>query len=590
MRRLLAAFLAVCCLLALCSAAGAEPGEVMEPETDSETFIEPETEQPTAQPEQTPAEILAGSTHISDVQITCTLQENGKASVTQQIEITFASLVNQVRFGFPADARNPEVEGRKTRTSEQDGVLYLTVESDGGFTGVHTFTLSYTQTGLVSMEETEQLLTLPLLAPQDYRIAALQFNVTLPQSFDGQPVFLSDYHGEQIEDTMTVTNQSSVITGMVNTLVQDHDALTMTLKLPDGYFSGSFGSGGSGTVLIVIIFLLMALTVLYWWRTLRSARLRVQARTLPPDGVNPGDLPYLLSGGSADFNMLVSYWATLGYLSIHVTAEGNVLLLRRMEMGNERRAYERKLFDLLFDGTDHCDGASTRYKRTGEKAMSVIPRYWGRRLYSKKSGSPVVARVLSALICALAMLPAMDAMAPDKLHGLMMLVAFVSGAALGWLSHYTWGAWYLSDWLRCGIGAGSALLLLILGGSGGAALVMTPAVALALLIGQQTTHGGLRTAYGDQVVSQTLGFRRFIRNASEHHAIQMLRRDPQYYYKMLPYAQAMGQGQRFAGLFRDVRMEPCQWYDAGDDTPDTAGAFYAHYCETLELLNVSIRK
>ena len=91
-------------------------------------------------------------------------------------------------------------------------------------------------------------------------------------------------------------------------------------------------------------------------------------------------------------------------------------------------------------------------------------------------------------------------------------------------------------------------------------------------------------------MAQTLGFRRFLLNATDHHAQQMLRRDPQYYYKMLPYAEAMGQGRRFTGLFHGVRLEPCPWYEAAAGTPTTPAAFYDHFCETLAILNVSIRK
>ena len=70
----------------------------------------------------------------------------------------------------------------------------------------------------------------------------------------------------------------------------------------------------------------------------------------------------------------------------------------------------------------------------------------------------------------------------------------------------------------------------------------------------------------------------------------MLRRDPQYFYKMLPYAEAMGLGRRFVALFHDVKLEPCQWYEAARGIPTTASAFYDHYLDTLDMLNISIQK
>ena len=115
-------------------------------------------------------------------------------------------------------------------------------------------------------------------------------------------------------------------------------------------------------------------------------------------------------------------------------------------------------------------------------------------------------------------------------------------------------------------------------------------VAVSGLLGWQTTHGGLRRPYGDEVIGQTLGFRRFLYNAADHHLMQMLRRDPQYFYKILPYAEAMGQGRQFVALFHDCQLEPCQWYESARGIPNTASAFYDHYVDTLDMLNLSIRK
>ena len=36
---------------------------------------------------------------------------------------------------------------------------------------------------------------------------------------------------------------------------------------------------------------------------------------------------------------------------------------------------------LLFGDESYCDGASLHYKKVGAKAMAVIPRYWGRRIF-----------------------------------------------------------------------------------------------------------------------------------------------------------------------------------------------------------------
>lgn len=616
MKRLLAVLAAVCCLLLCIPFAAAEPaaptdggsltgttdpdqenpaaGEDAPADPAQQSQAEPEA-QPQDDETQPQADPLTGETHVKSLHIAIALDGSGKAAVTQNWELEIEGTLTELRLAVPQTASKIHASGwtsasAKTKTITDSGVRYLTVKDEAGFSGVQTLTLTYSQSGLVKAGSQEQTLTLPLLAAQAYPMTVLNFSVTLPQSFDAKPHFVSDYYQDMIGDSLDVSTAGGVVSGVTLEPLKDHETLVMTLTLPTGFFSGHYNRGILEKILTVLTVLLIALTLLYWWRTLRNEPLRVQARTLPPDGVNPGDLPYLLSGGDADFNMLVSYWATLGYVSFYINQNGHVILRRRMSMGNERRLFERKLFDLLFGGETHCDGASLRYKKVGERAMAVIPRYWTRRLYSRDSGSPFLARILCCLVCALATLQALDPIAPDKLHGLLLLLAFIAGFALCWMIYGACGAYYLSDWARTGVGICCALLLLILGGLGGVTLIMAPSVALAVFIGWQTAHGGRRNAYGAEVVSQTLGFRRFLHNASDHHLMQMLRRDPQYFYKMLPYAEAMGQGKRFVAQFHDAQLEPCQWYETASNAPRTAAAFYEHYCETLAMLNVSIQK
>ncbi len=588
MKRFIAVLLTIllCLTLLVPMSMAAPEEEPMEEEAPVEELPEI-SEEDLEEPEEDP---LAGETAIRHAKITVVVDREGRAAVTQELQVSVVGILDELRFAVPENAKNRELQGWRAKNHTEEGRRYLVVKNDTGFTGEQTFTLTYTQDGLVTEGVESHILDLPLLVGQDYRVGGVALAVNLPKNFASYPMFSSSYRGEIIEDHMEYTTVETAVSGMVNTILQDSDTLSMSLTLPDKYFSGSFSTGGAATVTSILSAVLLALVLLFWWRTLRNPSLRVQPRTLPPDGVNPGDLPFLLSGGHADFNMLVSYWATLGYLSFYVNKSGHVILRRRMDMGNERRAFERKLFDQLFGNNTMCDGASTRYKKVGERAMAVIPRYWGKRLFDRRSGSPYLARAICCLACGFATVAAMDNLAPLKLHGLFLFLSFIAGAALAWLLVRVFGAWNCSDWLWMGLGAGSGVLLLVLGGLGGAVYIMLPAVAITAFLGWQTTHGGRRSAYGTEVISQTMGFRKFLLHISENHVQQMLRRDSQYFYKMLPYAEAMGLGRRFVTMCHSVKLEPCQWYESARSVPLNASAFYDHYLDSLDMLNISIGK
>lgn len=597
MRRFLAVLLCCCFLFTIPALAT----EIEEPAQTDEVEQTPEEEAP-AQEEPAPEEseapeptgpdlsALDSETAIHSMEVTATLDENGRALVTAKVDMVVVGTAEKLRFSFPAGAKGTSVEGFRSSSDKENGLQYRTVSSKSGFTGSQSFLLTYSLSGLVSGGDASQILTLPLLSLQDYRVGKLTFTVVLPKEFSTQPRFSSGYYSELVEDLILYNIGTTSIAGFVNEIMRDNDSLTMTLTLPEDYFNGNYKESSLGSVMTVLAAAALVLALLYWLRTLRNPPLRVQARTLPPDGVNPGDIPFLLAGGASDFNMLVTHWAVLGYLSFFVSKSGHVILRQRMTMGNERRPFERRLFELLFGGEEVCDCASLRYKRVGEKAMQVVPRYWAKRLYEKRSGSPLLVKLLCAMACAFSSVAAMDAAAPAKLHGLFLLISFVAGFAMCWIIFQACGSWYLNDWLWTGVGIGCGLLLLIVGGIGGATMIVLPTVAVTAFLGWQTCHGGLRRPYGDEVIGQTLGFRRFLSHAAEQDVQQLQRRDPQYFYKLLPYAEAMGLGKRFVTLFQDCRLEPCQWYERARSTPTTAAAFYDHYADTLDLMKLSIRK
>ena len=613
MKRILAAVLLLCCLLLTLPTALAEPlpeeeetaveelpqeeeeeSSIREsdgPKPFSDSSVVQESEGP-AQEEAPVEEVdpLEGVTAFKRVEITCIVDERGEARVTQTIKMNVVGILEDITFAFPGTARNREIAGWRGKSASADGLRYLTVHNKAGFSGEQTFTLSYTIKDLVSAGEESQKLELPLLVQQKYPVGIVALAVNLPKTFASMPVFSSGYYGDLVEDYMTINTSATAVTATVNDILQDSDSLSMALTVPDDYFSGHFGTGGGSGFLRIAALVLAALAIILWWRGVKGPAIHSQPRALPPDGVNPGDLPFLMAGGKADFNMLVSHWATLGYLSFYVNKAGHVILRRRMPMGNERRKFEQRLFDLLFGDGDVCDGASVRYQKVGRKAQDVIPRYWSRRLFDKSSMSPALIRGLAHLACGFATAAAMDAVAPDKVHGLFVMLGLVAGCALSVMLRGAFGSFYLSDWVKTGLGAGCGLLLLILGGLGDSTVIMVPAAAVSAFLAWRTVHGGRPSEYGREVLSQTLGFRRFMRSANGTHLLQMLQRDPQYFYKMLPYAQAMGLGNAFVNAFQDVSLEPCHWYEAARGVPSTAGAFYDRYLDALDMLNISIER
>lgn len=522
----------------------------------------------------------------------CLIDGAGSCQVTQSVTINIIGIENELRFPLGPNAKQASIAGYKARKVNEDGYTVLVLTNEAGFSGSRTFTLNYTLEDLVTEQDEVQTLTLPLLSPKwPWQIESFDFTVTLPAEFTDSPDFSSGYYGDVIEEYMSVSTVGTVVGGSVMEPLKDRESLQMTLSLPKGYFSGSYVSWSANWFASILVVVLALLAVVYYLRTLYSGRMRTGSRATPPEATLPCDMPYLLACKKPSFNMLICHWASLGYLTIAVSKRGNVQLRRRVIMGNERRAIEVRLFGALFADGDVCDGASLRYKKTAAKAMDAIPRFWHRRLYDKRSGNVLVMQALACLAAAIAFLLSMSLLLPAMpARWLLLILCVPAGAALGRLMQLAASTYYLSDYLMLATGVLSGLLMLIVSRLGGGTLTVLVAVVLNVFTGVATRHGGKRTASGNKLVAQAIGFRRYLRRAGGNHLIAAQKRDGQFFYKLLPYAEAMGMGAVFAKKFGDTTIDSCDWYETAEPLPKTAEGFYGHLRQTLSLLDMSIRK
>ena len=527
---------------------------------------------------------------ITDLRTDCLVAGNGSCQVTQTVTIEFTGIEQSLTIPLGANAKRASIAGYRAQKIVEDGYTLFQLKDDAGFAGGRTFTVTYTLSGLVTETDGEQTLNLPLLCPKwDYPIEHFSFTVTMPKDLETVPGFSSGYYGDVIEDYMTAARQGAVLLGDLDTALKDHESLTMTLALGPRYFTGTYSGWSANWVAAAFCILFAVLALGYWFLTLRSPRLSVSSRSLPPDSALPCDLPFLLAGAKPDFNMLLCHWASLGYLSIAVDPQGHVSLLRHMYMGNERRGLECKLFAALFARADRCDGASIHYKNTAKSAAGALARFWGRRLYERGSGNVLVMRALAALCSGVALLSAASFLLPVlPLRWLVLALCFVLGAAMSACVQLAAIRWYLRHVPVLALGGVCAVAMLVLGNLSGTFPLMLLAAALSALTGVLTRHGGQRSRAGGRLLGQVLGFRQFLRRVTPSHLLMRLQRDPQYFYRTLPYAEAMGLGAMFARKFGDTELDPCEWYNE-PNLPRTAEGFYEKLKETLALLNLSIQ-
>lgn len=540
--------------------------------------------------------LLAGSVFAADFTVSklvsdAIVEEDGTCHMTQTLELDVETAEEMI-IPVAANARKVSVSGIKASTFRRDGNVYARLRPAEGTDGKVTVTVQYVTHGTIEATEKGQTLSLELIsALWERKIDRYSFSVVLPAEVAAQPSYFSSYLADEVEDKLTTAMKGRALSGQLRGGLLDREAFSLKLDVPAGYFPGYDAEDGTPNnagqwICGILGLLITAAAVYYWVMYLRSgSRLRVQARTTPPETLTPADVPYLLAGAKPDFALLICHWGSLGYLTITENSAGRVLLRKSMPMGSERREEERKLFEMLFGESDVCEAGGNRYRRTAEIAQAALKRYWMRRLFDRGSGSPMILRGAATLVAALALMNAMMLILPNGgLKWLLVITAFVAGGACGAAVWFGCTRLAVRDWPWVGIGAGALLFLYLMANFGGGIYLMLLALALCMFVGIVTRHGGRRTAAGSDMVEQTRGFCRFLGHAEDQHLVQMLGRDGQYFYAMMLYAAACGQGRPFARRFGDMVMEACAFLTFADKTPDKAYEYYLRFEQLLQTL------
>lgn len=522
-------------------------------------------------------------TQASRVDNRSAVASDGTCQVSLSVTLHLEQPVDDLTFPIPGDARDVTLGTGAARMTREGS--FLEVELGEMVAGDFSFTIFYTLPAVVSQNTVGQsVLTLPLLCGFRYGVEAMSFTVTLPGDVTEKPAFTSTYDQATIEQSLAVTVSGSQITGQVTKALNDRDSLSMTLVVPQEMFQleEPIVITTQWTTLAMTIAAVVALV--YWLVFLRCLPPRGQRTTTAPDGLTAGDLGPVLTAVGTDLTLMVLSWAQLGYILIHLDDNGRVILHKRMEMGNERSAYENRIFRELFGRRRLIDGTGYHYAMLCRKVAGDKPRIHG--LYRRRSGNPRLFRLLASLVGLFGGLGiAIDLAGLSPLRVPIMVLGGGLGLVSAWCIQSGCRYWHLRRGRSFFLGLGCCLLWLLAGAAAGQSLNGLIVVLLELLAGFAGAYGGQRTELGMQMMSQVLGLRRYLKTSSRDDLRRILGENPEYYYTLAPYALALGVDNAFARCFGSLRLTACPYMTSGMDGHMTAwewSRFLRRAAQTLD--------
>ena len=511
--------------------------------------------------------------YASGVELYCTVNSDGDCLVSMTVNLSLTSPPRNLQFPLPGDATNITMNGSNVFTSRSGDVIQADISrSLGNSTGNLSLRFDYKLPGAVSMvkigTERRLQLSLPMLCGFAYPVERLSFIITLPGPITSYPDYTSTYQQTGFEANLEQVINGNILTGASLNILNDHERVNMTMLVPTDMFPSVSLYLREGNPEILPMSIFAGLALLYWLIFLRNFPPLFQRNTVPPEGITAGEMNCRVTMSGGDLTMMVFSWAQMGYLQIH-SSGSRILLQKRMDMGNERSLFEIRVYQSLFHGRNVVDCSSAGYAKLCAKTAAMVP---GEKTMCRPiCGSRKIFRGLLCIAQAFCgVCVAMNITSIGLLQGLFAVIFAIASVASAWLMQEFAGALRSRYKDLAWIGLIIWVFWTILGWVGGQPWVPMAACAVQLLFSFLVAYGNIRTELNRSDCGEILGLRRFMRRLQPADAKRLLQGDSEYFFRMAPYAIALGVGKPFARAFGRRKLEPCPYFVTKMQTRRTA--------------------
>lgn len=530
---------------------------------------------------------FAASDEITNMDAQITVDSNGICRVVILADVRFVTRPTTFVFPLGSGASDITASGASFEKETVDGVECVVFKNESGFSGNQTFQCSFTLPCTMRESETKQTYTAKL--PErgwDYPIHRFKLSVTFPTEITAFPRWSSSYYGDVIDNYLSIQVADNTVTARSNITFRDHETLTMDLDFQPESFALKHLSEKSVPFDRIAFILLSLLCVGYWFIALRNNQPKRKKDRTYNFQSSAGEVPCQLFSDDADAGALIAHWGNLGYILLHRSKSGRYRLEKQMDMGNERSAAERRIFSTIFRNSSFVEVPGARFLSAFHADAPILKAHWRKRMFQGKDGNPGLFLLLCAaagFFFSLMVFDTLFAANPGRWVWIVLLT-FLTLPLHRVLQRVVPCYYRPSRWLYLGLGGGAALILLLLASPAECGGFFFFNLLLQVGAGFVTRFGGHRTTPGEEIVQDLLSFRRSVMQSTPASAKQILHRDSQYFYRMLPYAEILGVGSRFQKNYAPATAEACPWIVDERDSVHNAGDFYGVYVDLLHRL------
>jgi uncharacterized membrane protein YgcG len=418
-----------------------------------------------------------------------------------------------------------KVSGFQYDTYQQGSDLIIKIGSPDEYVeGIQTYNISYkVKKGFMFMENWTEFYWNLTGNEADVPIGKLSYSIQLDKSMpmDSTDYFISTgSYGARKKDA-TISYYLNKFSGETTRSLNPREGVTVGIKLPLDYVKRpskwellfeEYGLAGIGGLLFLFISVLF---YRLWSKYGKDYPIIKAVEFQPPKELTPSEAGVIIDEKADDVDILalLPFWANNGKITIERIPKKGWLgkddhILNKISNLDEKAApYERIIFNGLFDGrksvsTSSLENTFYEYLKSGKASLKTH-------------------------------VEGMGVYYPISIH--MQIYVTIASVILAILAVLL-GMFFSSFILTVGLGLGA----------------IAGMIAAANML--------KKNEYGVKLYQQVLGFKMFVKSAEKDRIERLLKDDPDYFEKTLPYAMIFGYAKEWSSKFDGLLLEPPKWY------------------------------
>ena len=471
---------------------------------------------------------------------------------------------------------NVHVNEEFASSRENNNYVLKIGSADKTINGKHSYTISYDyDIGLDKNNKYDELYFNIIGTNWDTDISNVTFKITMPKEFDASKLgFSYGEYGESNTDNISYDVDGNVITGSFDGTLLAGEGLNVRLELPEGYFiRKSVSSSLLECWYYIIPILGVLISYLIWKKYGKDDQVVDVVSFYPPENMNSLDVAFAKKGSvnSNDAVSLLVYLASKGYIKIVEDKKSKsrftIQKVKEYDGNNkEEELFFRGLFKKVWDSISSDELNESFYLTINSiltKKNSTANR---KEIFNNKSSNKRYILFLFMLITSSlsTIIPALGYKLSDVIFSIIIcnLIGIVALIIVGII--------YDNNCTKKGLNSALGFAFFF---------VLALAVANFTIIGFEYIYYDTvyligfilcmvctyliyffylivtkRTEYGNKVLGEVNGFKKFLETAEKDKLESLVHDDPSYFYNILPYAYVLGVSDAWIKQFEGIAI------------------------------------